>query len=78
MRRAGQRRGGRRYGRGRRRSISWVTAPATRTPVAATVAAVRTTLVTASPDGCGAGSAGWRRVGRAPPDEAFRAPVAPR
>lgn len=37
-----------------------MTAPATRTPVAATVAAVRTTLVTTSPEGCGrAGSAGW-------------------
>jgi hypothetical protein len=35
--------------------------------VAATVAAVRTTVVTASPDRCGGvGSAGWRRAERAP------------
>ena len=47
-------------GRGSRRMISRVTAPATRTPVAATVAAACTAFATASPDCCGAGSAGRR------------------
>ena len=51
-------------GRGSRRMISRVTAPATRTPVAATVAAARTALATASPDCCGAGRpAAARRIG---------------
>jgi hypothetical protein len=56
-----------------------VTAPATRTPVAATVAAVRTTLATASPDGCGGGgSAGWRRAPVAPRCDGAPAPAAAR
>jgi len=45
--------------------ISRVTAPATRTPVTATVAAVRTALATASPDWCDSWSTGGGLSGSA-------------
>src|SRR5829696_2238341 len=57
--------------------ISRVTAPATRTPVAATVAAVRTALATVSPDCRGARSAGCGRTPSGRALETARAPVAP-